>query len=858
MEKKKSRLIEVDDVKREYKMGETIVHALRGVDIDIGKGDFVFIVGPSGSGKCVSPKTKVILNPGELKTIEEVYDAHSNKRNGLSYITNPGLKTVSLGGRGTAFEKVGAVYRGSARRLVEITTRTGKSVEVSGEHPLFTIGGEGITEVRADRLKKGGFIATARKLPLKGKPQYFQLEKLGTQKEVRMHNSQRTVRGLIKQCGLPKEGIARKLRVDVTTVKSWETVNNISLYHLSKLCRLCDKSFPEILSSNHYLKSNTSATFFRLPLKTSPELLEFLGYLIGDGSIDRSGVYFTNADKELLDRFTHLSKGLFSIKPARYKIKNHYRLSIPNVALAKTINVLLGIPHGKKKSQRIPPWVFSCSNKELAKFVGALYDCDAYVQKTKTEVVLVLSSKEVISELQLILLRFGIVARKGGVIKKATNSGMQPRKYYYLSISGVPEAKKYYEEIGFLCKRKSQRLGNKIRSKKTNTNVDLIPASPMIRMIRRGLNYSTRRIKQEYKMDIWPIERTRREPSKDYVDKIVGILEKRIKRLKYFKKRLGRKTSYRETSRIAVDVGLPFKRIMRESKPGTYYYKQYYEKNKKQVKDALSNRIQEMIAESTPLINTLKNIMKAGENVFWDRIETVRHREGNFVVYDLTVPSTQNYIANGIFVHNSTLMHIVGALDHPSSGDVKLEGMPIRQMSDFQLSMMRRNRVGFIFQSFNLVLSLNALDNVMLPLITDNTINSIELEKRARRLLSEVGLGHRMFHTPNELSGGERQRVAVARALINDPEIVLADEPTGNLDTSTGQEIFDLMRDLNKEHGTTFVIVTHDVEYIDKGDKVYHIKDGVITETYTQTVANHLKAKKPVLRPPRKARKRAR
>ena len=205
----------------------------------------------------------------------------------------------------------------------------------------------------------------------------------------------------------------------------------------------------------------------------------------------------------------------------------------------------------------------------------------------------------------------------------------------------------------------------------------------------------------------------------------------------------------------------------------------------------------------------------------------------------------------------STLMHILGALDHPSGGKVRIGGVDIRQMSDFQLSMMRRNRIGFIFQTFNLVLSINALDNVMLPLITDKSVDSIALEKRARKLLKEVGLANRMRHTPNEMSGGERQRVAIARALINDPELILADEPTGNLDSTTGDEIFRLMREMNRRHGTTFVIVTHDVEYIQKGDRVYHIKDGVITETYTQKTINHLKAKKPAPRSPRKARKRA-
>lgn len=193
----------------------------------------------------------------------------------------------------------------------------------------------------------------------------------------------------------------------------------------------------------------------------------------------------------------------------------------------------------------------------------------------------------------------------------------------------------------------------------------------------------------------------------------------------------------------------------------------------------------------------------------------------------------------------STLMHIIGALDTPSRGTIKLEGNDISEMDDWQLSMIRRNKVGFIFQGFNLVPSLSALDNVMLPMITDKKMSEEELTAKAITLLKEVGLGERLNHTPNELSGGERQRVAIARALINDPEIVMADEPTGNLDSKTGDEIFRILRDLNSKHGTTFVIVTHDVEYISKGDKIYHIKDGVIAETYTQKTENHFKAKKP-------------
>jgi len=178
-------------------------------------------------------------------------------------------------------------------------------------------------------------------------------------------------------------------------------------------------------------------------------------------------------------------------------------------------------------------------------------------------------------------------------------------------------------------------------------------------------------------------------------------------------------------------------------------------------------------------------------------------------------------------------------------------------MDDWQLSMIRRNKVGFIFQGFNLVQSLNAIDNVMLPLLTEKSISEDELRERAITLLKKVGLGDRVNHTPNEMSGGERQRVAIARALINEPEIVMADEPTGELDSKTGEGIFQLMRRLNKEKKTTFVIVTHDTEYIQQGDRVYHIKDGVIVNTYTHASDIPFIAKKKVPQPRGKAQKRA-
>ncbi len=174
----------------------------------------------------------------------------------------------------------------------------------------------------------------------------------------------------------------------------------------------------------------------------------------------------------------------------------------------------------------------------------------------------------------------------------------------------------------------------------------------------------------------------------------------------------------------------------------------------------------------------------------------------------------------------TTLLEIMGGLMTPTSGRVLIDGKDISKFNDWQLSLFRRNRIGFVFQNFNLIPSLTALENVLVPMIPEGITKS--LEKRARELLKEMGLGHRLHHTPGQLSGGEKQRVAIARALINEPLIVLADEPTGELDTATGAMIMDYMRKLNKENNLSFVIVTHDVEYIRKSDKLYRIKDGLL------------------------------
>ncbi len=177
----------------------------------------------------------------------------------------------------------------------------------------------------------------------------------------------------------------------------------------------------------------------------------------------------------------------------------------------------------------------------------------------------------------------------------------------------------------------------------------------------------------------------------------------------------------------------------------------------------------------------------------------------------------------------STLMHILGALDHPSKGTVFIDGRNITELDDYGLAAIRRNLIGFVFQSFNLIPTLNALENVMIP--TENTGVSPEVaQERAIKILKQLGLGDRINHKPNELSGGQRQRLAIARSLINDPKIIFADEPTGNLDSVTGKQIISLMKELNKSFGKTFVIVTHDLSLLKHATREFHILDGRIVK----------------------------
>jgi len=201
-------------------------------------------------------------------------------------------------------------------------------------------------------------------------------------------------------------------------------------------------------------------------------------------------------------------------------------------------------------------------------------------------------------------------------------------------------------------------------------------------------------------------------------------------------------------------------------------------------------------------------------------------------------------IARGAFVvilgpsgsGKSTLLNMVGCLDLPTKGRVFLDGNNISKMSEDELAQIRGRKIGFIFQQFNLLQNLNALENVIIPMIFQGKSEK-ERQERAKSLLNSLGLGNRIDHRPTELSGGEQQRIAIARSLANNPEIIVADEPTGNLDSSTGKKIMEILIDLHKNEGKTIIVVTHDPNIANYSNQVVYLKDGKI-------ISNHLAEEK--------------
>ena len=191
----------------------------------------------------------------------------------------------------------------------------------------------------------------------------------------------------------------------------------------------------------------------------------------------------------------------------------------------------------------------------------------------------------------------------------------------------------------------------------------------------------------------------------------------------------------------------------------------------------------------------------------------------------------------------TTLLNLIGGMGRPSSGSVTVDGENLSDLGDAELTRFRLEKIGFIFQFYNLISTLNAAENVALPMAFAN-VQTEEREKRAKELLRVVGMEHRFDHLPNQMSGGEQQRVAVARALANNPPVILGDEPTGDLDSKSAKNLMELIRSLRREKKITFILVTHDPLVVEGCDRVYSIRDGKITKEFSQTDINHFKLSK--------------
>lgn len=215
---------------------------------------------------------------------------------------------------------------------------------------------------------------------------------------------------------------------------------------------------------------------------------------------------------------------------------------------------------------------------------------------------------------------------------------------------------------------------------------------------------------------------------------------------------------------------------------------------------------------------SLKNINKVYRT---DEIETQALENVNIEVQKGEFVSIMGPSGCG----KSTLLNIIGLLDNPSSGEITINGTQVLSLKDKELSSFRNRNLGFVFQSFHLIGSLNVLDNVELPLLYRN-MPAKERTRMAKEILEKVGLSHRMYHYPSQLSGGQCQRVAIARAVVGNPEILLADEPTGNLDSRMGAEIMDLLHRLNKEEGRTIIMVTHNEAQARQTDRIIRFFDG--------------------------------
>jgi len=223
--------------------------------------------------------------------------------------------------------------------------------------------------------------------------------------------------------------------------------------------------------------------------------------------------------------------------------------------------------------------------------------------------------------------------------------------------------------------------------------------------------------------------------------------------------------------------------------------------------------------QTTPIIE-LRAVWKTYDP---DKVPLHALRGANLVIYPGRFVSIKGPSGSG----KSTLLHIIGCLDLPTRGHVYLDGQDISQMSENELAQIRGKKIGFVFQQFNIMQNLTALENITLPMAFLDTPFS-EREKQAKHLLKLVGLEERINHRPSEMSGGEQQRVAIARALANNPDVILADEPTGNLDSLNGKKVMDIFKELHEKEKKTIIVITHDQDIAKYGERIVHLKDGQV------------------------------
>lgn len=738
----KEDLIKLEDVWKIYKMGNVEIPALRGMSFSIKEGEFVAVIGPSGSGKCVTGDTKVILDTGiptEIKNLEG----------------KKGIKIMALDKKDYKIKpfEVSEFYKRKSKEILRIKCSSGKEIITTEEHPFFTIDSEGFNEITAKNLIKGKFIATPRKVEIYGEKQHLNpFNHMSEDSGIIINNSVALIKDTFNDLKLGRKEVCKSLNFKRSTCDSWFNKNNISLKNFRKIISYGGKNICEYENkiSNLVRISGYKSVF--IPSHTSEELMEIYGYIVGDGNLDSEGIKFTNNNKKLINYMQELFGCVFRFKGKSYIDK---RVDFNNNVIKVFLNKVFEIPLNKKsRSVKLPNFIFKCNNKEIAAFIRSLFDCDSHVSKNKKEINITLASRELIKQLEYLLLRFGITSRYKEKTKYATNTKDKIRRTYHsLSICGYDNLKLYDKFIGFNIEHKKERLKKNL-SIKGSPNLDVIPCGHFIRKLKNG---SGVRLSRKEHKSLWLHESGKCNFSLDKLGAVVKLFSNK-----------GIKTEY---------------------------------------------------------IEKLKNA-----DIFWDKVISIERINKETEVYDLTVPGADNFVANNFIIHNSTSMNMIGCLDIPTRGRVYLEGKDISKLDESNLAQIRGRKIGFIFQQFNLIGNLNALENVMLPM-TFQGINKEERIKKAKHLLTLVELQDRMDHKPSELSGGEQQRVAIARALANNPDVILADEPTGNLDTKTGEVIMEFLKKLNKD-GKTIVIVTHDLNIAKKTNRVARLIDGRIIQTF--------------------------